>query len=89
MLFSRQSTLDDLDGPETVPKTSERARPGLRKMLSMDVSSSSAESASLASRCSHVHALSVTVSPPPWVIAQMSSCDLCVFVNFYFKNVHD
>uniref|UniRef100_A0A8C9CPA5 Piezo type mechanosensitive ion channel component 2 n=1 Tax=Phocoena sinus TaxID=42100 RepID=A0A8C9CPA5_PHOSS len=49
MLFSRQSTLDDLDGPETVPKTSERARPGLRKMLSMDVSSSSAESASLAS----------------------------------------
>ncbi|XP_057382077.1 piezo-type mechanosensitive ion channel component 2 [Balaenoptera acutorostrata] len=49
MLFSRQSTLDDLDGPETVPKTSERARPGLRKMFSMDVSSSSAESASLAS----------------------------------------
>uniref|UniRef100_A0A8C6AFD3 Piezo type mechanosensitive ion channel component 2 n=1 Tax=Monodon monoceros TaxID=40151 RepID=A0A8C6AFD3_MONMO len=49
MLFSRQSTLDDLDGPETVPKTSERARPGLRKMLSMDVSSSSAESTSLAS----------------------------------------
>ncbi|XP_071064537.1 piezo-type mechanosensitive ion channel component 2 [Dasypus novemcinctus] len=49
MLFSRQSTLDDLDGPETVPKTSERARPRLRKMFSMDVSSSSADSGSLAS----------------------------------------
>ncbi|XP_045154278.1 piezo-type mechanosensitive ion channel component 2 [Echinops telfairi] len=49
MLFSRQSTLDDLDGPETVPKTSERARPRLRKMLSLDVSSSSADSGSLAS----------------------------------------
>ncbi|XP_008589907.1 PREDICTED: piezo-type mechanosensitive ion channel component 2-like [Galeopterus variegatus] len=53
MLFSRQSTLDDLDGPETVPKTSERARPRLRKMLSMDVSSSSADSGSLASRMFH------------------------------------
>ncbi|XP_030893645.1 piezo-type mechanosensitive ion channel component 2-like [Leptonychotes weddellii] len=49
MLFSRQSTLDDLDGPETVPKTSERARPRLRKMFSMDMSSSSADSSSLAS----------------------------------------
>ncbi|XP_015451244.1 piezo-type mechanosensitive ion channel component 2 isoform X5 [Pteropus alecto] len=49
MLFSRQSTLDDLDGPETVPKTSERARPRLRKMLSLDMSSSSADSGSLAS----------------------------------------
>ncbi|XP_053061994.1 piezo-type mechanosensitive ion channel component 2-like [Acinonyx jubatus] len=49
MLFSRQSTLDDLDGPETVPKTSERARPRLRKMFSMDMSSSSADSGSLAS----------------------------------------
>ncbi|XP_053427802.1 piezo-type mechanosensitive ion channel component 2 isoform X1 [Nycticebus coucang] len=49
MLFSRQSTLDDLDGPETVPKTSERARPRLHKMCSMDVSSSSADSGSLAS----------------------------------------
>nr|XP_055094766.1 piezo-type mechanosensitive ion channel component 2 isoform X1 [Symphalangus syndactylus] len=48
MLFSRQSTLDDLDGQE-IPKTSERARPRLRKMLSMDVSSSSADSGSLAS----------------------------------------
>ncbi|XP_018123364.1 piezo-type mechanosensitive ion channel component 2 isoform X1 [Xenopus laevis] len=44
MLFSRQSTLDDLDGPDSVPKTSERARPRLRKMYSMDMSSSSAES---------------------------------------------
>ena len=38
MLFSRESTLDDLDGPETVPKMSEHTRPGLHKMLSMDVS---------------------------------------------------
>ncbi|KAE8598336.1 hypothetical protein XENTR_v10016802 [Xenopus tropicalis] len=44
MLFSRQSTLDDLDGPDSVPKTSERARPRLRKMYSMDMSSSSADS---------------------------------------------
>ncbi|KAM4705939.1 piezo-type mechanosensitive ion channel component 2 [Rhinophrynus dorsalis] len=49
MLFSRQSTLDDLDGPDTVPKTSERARPRLRKMYSMDMSSSSADSGSIAS----------------------------------------
>ncbi|XP_043923294.1 piezo-type mechanosensitive ion channel component 2 [Protopterus annectens] len=49
MLFSRQSTLDDLDGPDTVPKTSERARPRLRKMYSMDMSSSSAESGSIIS----------------------------------------
>ncbi|XP_033066670.1 piezo-type mechanosensitive ion channel component 2, partial [Trachypithecus francoisi] len=48
MLFSRQSTLDDLDGQE-IPKTSERARPRLRKMLSMDMSSSSADIGSLAS----------------------------------------
>lgn len=51
MLFSRQSTLDDLDGPDTVPKTSERARPRLRKMQSMDMSSSSADSGSIVSRC--------------------------------------
>ncbi|KAM5222304.1 piezo-type mechanosensitive ion channel component 2 isoform 2-T2 [Ctenodactylus gundi] len=49
MLLSRQSTLDDLDGPDPVPKTSERARPRLRKMFSMDRSSSSADSGSLAS----------------------------------------
>nr|XP_006117539.1 piezo-type mechanosensitive ion channel component 2 isoform X10 [Pelodiscus sinensis] len=49
MLFSRQSTLDDLDGPDTVPKTSERARPRLRKMYSMDMSSSSADSGSIVS----------------------------------------
>ncbi|KAL2308503.1 hypothetical protein Nmel_001544 [Mimus melanotis] len=49
MLFSRQSTLDDLDGPESVPKTSERARPRLRKMQSMDMSSSSADSGSIVS----------------------------------------
>ncbi|XP_066435636.1 piezo-type mechanosensitive ion channel component 2 isoform X4 [Eleutherodactylus coqui] len=49
MLFSRQSTLDDIDGPDAVPKTSERARPRLRKMYSMDMSSSSADSGSVAS----------------------------------------
>ncbi|XP_040209885.1 piezo-type mechanosensitive ion channel component 2 isoform X2 [Rana temporaria] len=49
MLFSRQSTLDDLDGPDSIPKTSERARPRLRKMHSMDMSSSSADSGSVAS----------------------------------------
>uniref|UniRef100_A0A668A6K7 Piezo type mechanosensitive ion channel component 2 n=1 Tax=Myripristis murdjan TaxID=586833 RepID=A0A668A6K7_9TELE len=54
MLFSRQSTLDDLDGmPECpIPKTSERARPKLRKMYGLDMSNSSADSgSSLVSRC--------------------------------------
>ncbi|XP_058274705.1 piezo-type mechanosensitive ion channel component 2 isoform X2 [Hemibagrus wyckioides] len=47
MLFSRESTLDDLDDvPQHVPKTSERARPKLRKMYSMDMSNSSADSGS-------------------------------------------
>ncbi|XP_057713162.1 piezo-type mechanosensitive ion channel component 2 isoform X2 [Corythoichthys intestinalis] len=46
-LFSRQSTLEDLDGmPECIPKTSERARPKLRKMYSVDMSNSSMESGS-------------------------------------------
>ncbi|XP_051943825.1 piezo-type mechanosensitive ion channel component 2 [Hippocampus zosterae] len=46
-LFSRQSTLEDLDGmPECIPKTSERARPKLRKMYSMDMSTSSMDSGS-------------------------------------------
>ncbi|XP_077471860.1 piezo-type mechanosensitive ion channel component 2 isoform X4 [Stigmatopora argus] len=46
-LFSRQSTLEDLDGmPECIPKTSERARPKLRKMYSVDMSNSSMDSAS-------------------------------------------
>uniref|UniRef100_A0A3P8WGM9 Piezo type mechanosensitive ion channel component 2 n=1 Tax=Cynoglossus semilaevis TaxID=244447 RepID=A0A3P8WGM9_CYNSE len=46
-LFSRQSTLEDLDGmSENIPKTSERARPKLRKMYSLDMSNSSAESGS-------------------------------------------
>ncbi|XP_029402895.1 piezo-type mechanosensitive ion channel component 2 isoform X1 [Mus pahari] len=49
LLISRQSTLDDLDGQDPVPKTSERARPRLRKMFSMDMSSSSADSGSVAS----------------------------------------
>ncbi|XP_072296798.1 piezo-type mechanosensitive ion channel component 2 [Eucyclogobius newberryi] len=47
MLFSRQSTLDELDGmPECVPKTSERARPKLRKMRVLDETTSSADSGS-------------------------------------------
>ncbi|KAG7250243.1 hypothetical protein CRUP_009286, partial [Coryphaenoides rupestris] len=48
MLFSRQSTLDDLDGmPECIPKTSERARPKLRKIYGLgDTSNSSADSGS-------------------------------------------
>lgn len=52
-LFSRQSTLEDLDGmPECIPKTSERARPKLRKMYGLDVSNSSVDSgSSLVSRC--------------------------------------
>lgn len=46
-LISRQSTLEDLDGmPECIPKTSERARPKLRKMYSMDMSNSSVDSGS-------------------------------------------
>lgn len=53
-LFSRQSTLEDMDlMPENIPKTSERARPKLRKMYSMDMSSSSVDSgSSFMSRCS-------------------------------------
>ncbi|RXM29721.1 Piezo-type mechanosensitive ion channel component 2 [Acipenser ruthenus] len=50
MLFSWQSTVDDLDRPpEHVPKTSERARLKLRKMYSMEMSSSSADSGSIVS----------------------------------------
>ncbi|KAJ3594601.1 hypothetical protein NHX12_003908 [Muraenolepis orangiensis] len=44
MLFSRQSTLDDLD--EVILKTSERARPKLRKMYGLDTSNSSGDSGS-------------------------------------------
>ncbi|KTF93502.1 hypothetical protein cypCar_00047847, partial [Cyprinus carpio] len=53
MLFSRQSTLDDLDDlPQNIPKTSERARPKLHKMYSLDMSNSSVDSgSSVMSRC--------------------------------------
>lgn len=65
LLLSRQSTLDDLDGPDPIPKTSERARPRLRKMYSMDMSSSSADSGSMVSRClTHacfVHSFTLTI----------------------------
>uniref|UniRef100_A0A671NM78 Piezo-type mechanosensitive ion channel component 2-like n=1 Tax=Sinocyclocheilus anshuiensis TaxID=1608454 RepID=A0A671NM78_9TELE len=47
MLFSCQSTLDDLDDmPQNIPKTSERARPKLRKMYGLNMSNSSADSGS-------------------------------------------
>ncbi|MED6260301.1 hypothetical protein ATANTOWER_011977, partial [Ataeniobius toweri] len=46
-LFSRQSTLEDMDAmPENIPKTSQRPRPSLRKMYSMDVPNSSMDSGS-------------------------------------------
>uniref|UniRef100_A0A8C9TA32 Piezo-type mechanosensitive ion channel component 2a, tandem duplicate 2 n=1 Tax=Scleropages formosus TaxID=113540 RepID=A0A8C9TA32_SCLFO len=45
-LFSRQSTLDESEGAaESVPKTSERARPKLRRMYNVDLSSPSGSSA--------------------------------------------
>ncbi|KPP61008.1 hypothetical protein Z043_120944 [Scleropages formosus] len=44
-LFSRQSTLDESEGAaESVPKTSERARPKLRRMYNVDLSSPSGSS---------------------------------------------
>ncbi|XP_026133958.1 piezo-type mechanosensitive ion channel component 2-like [Carassius auratus] len=47
MLFSRQSTLDDLDDmPQNIPKTSERARPKLHKMYSLEICNSSLDSGS-------------------------------------------
>ncbi|XP_023820679.1 piezo-type mechanosensitive ion channel component 2 isoform X1 [Oryzias latipes] len=49
-LFSRQSTLEDIDGPlERIPKTSERARPTLKKMSRLDTSNSSLDSGSFIS----------------------------------------
>ncbi|XP_076732429.1 piezo-type mechanosensitive ion channel component 2 isoform X1 [Maylandia zebra] len=46
-LFSRQSTLEDLDAmPECIPKTSERARPKLKRSPRLDMSSSSVDSGS-------------------------------------------
>uniref|UniRef100_A0A3Q2SU17 Piezo type mechanosensitive ion channel component 2 n=1 Tax=Fundulus heteroclitus TaxID=8078 RepID=A0A3Q2SU17_FUNHE len=46
-LFSRQSTLEDMDAmPENIPKTSQRPRPSLRKMYSMDLPNSSMDSGS-------------------------------------------
>ncbi len=63
MLFSRQSTLDDLDDmPQNIPKTSERARPKLRKMYGLDMSNSSADSgSSVMSRCwTHHHHIFIT-----------------------------
>lgn len=77
MLFSRQSTLDDLDGPDSVPKTSERARPRLRKMQSMDMSSSSADSGSIVSRCL-THACFVHSLFTHTIIVTAVYMDLCL-----------
>uniref|UniRef100_A0AAZ3R3X8 Piezo-type mechanosensitive ion channel component n=1 Tax=Oncorhynchus tshawytscha TaxID=74940 RepID=A0AAZ3R3X8_ONCTS len=49
MLFSRQDTLDELDGMPSdvpIPKTSERARPKLRKIYGLDASKSTDSSSS-------------------------------------------
>uniref|UniRef100_A0A6Q2X8K0 Piezo-type mechanosensitive ion channel component n=1 Tax=Esox lucius TaxID=8010 RepID=A0A6Q2X8K0_ESOLU len=49
MLFSRQGTLDDLDGMPSdipIPKTSERPRPKLRKIYGLEASKSSDSSSS-------------------------------------------
>ncbi|CAB1326921.1 unnamed protein product [Coregonus sp. 'balchen'] len=58
MLFSRQDTLDELDGMPSdipIPKTSERARPKLRKIYGLDASkstdSSSSQVSSEATQC--------------------------------------
>uniref|UniRef100_A0A4W5L7Y7 Uncharacterized protein n=1 Tax=Hucho hucho TaxID=62062 RepID=A0A4W5L7Y7_9TELE len=54
MLFSRQDTLDELDGMPSdvpIPKTSERARPKLRKIYGLDASKSTDSSSSQVSRC--------------------------------------
>uniref|UniRef100_A0A6Q2YMR8 Piezo-type mechanosensitive ion channel component n=1 Tax=Esox lucius TaxID=8010 RepID=A0A6Q2YMR8_ESOLU len=54
MLFSRQGTLDDLDGMPSdipIPKTSERPRPKLRKIYGLEASKSSDSSSSQVSRC--------------------------------------
>uniref|UniRef100_A0A8C9TYF1 Piezo type mechanosensitive ion channel component 2 n=1 Tax=Scleropages formosus TaxID=113540 RepID=A0A8C9TYF1_SCLFO len=66
MLFSRQSTLDDLDATsESIPKTSERARPKLRKMYSMEISTSSADSgSSIVSRCLKTPSMHTHCCPP-------------------------
>ncbi|KAL0966951.1 hypothetical protein UPYG_G00302670 [Umbra pygmaea] len=58
MLFSRQNTLDDLDGMPSdvpIPKTSERPRPKLRKIYGLETSkstdSSSSQVSSEATQC--------------------------------------
>uniref|UniRef100_A0A4W5KLB3 Uncharacterized protein n=1 Tax=Hucho hucho TaxID=62062 RepID=A0A4W5KLB3_9TELE len=54
MLFSRQDTLDELDGMPSdvpIPKTSERSRPKLCKIYGLDASKSTDSSSSQVSRC--------------------------------------
>uniref|UniRef100_A0A672L6F3 Piezo-type mechanosensitive ion channel component 2-like n=1 Tax=Sinocyclocheilus grahami TaxID=75366 RepID=A0A672L6F3_SINGR len=61
------STLDDLDDmPQNIPKTSERARPKLRKMYGLDMSNSSADSgSSVMSRCwTRHHHIFITLHTP-------------------------
>lgn len=102
-LFSRQSTLEDLDGmPECIPKTSERARPKLRKMYGLDVSNSSMDSGSsfmsrcLASplHCTHLCYSSSSLALTKWmhlVFPVFSSKDVSgsVFCWFSAESLHD
>ena len=81
-LFSRQSTLEDLDGmPEciaNIPKTSERARPKLRKMYGLDQSNSSMDSgSSFISRClASASSCTPIPSPDAWKIT------ICLQIRF-------
>lgn len=104
-LFSRQSTLEDLDGmPECIPKTSERARPKLRKMYGLDLSNSSMDSGSsfmsrcLASvsplHCTHLCYSSSSLALTRWmhlVFPVFSSKDVSrsVFCWFSAESLHD
>uniref|UniRef100_A0A4W6FQJ1 Piezo type mechanosensitive ion channel component 2 n=1 Tax=Lates calcarifer TaxID=8187 RepID=A0A4W6FQJ1_LATCA len=73
MVFSRQSTLEDLDGmPERIPKTSERDRPKLRKIYAMDMSNSSMDSASSFISRSH---LSMFLSPRMFYDEELEQSD--------------
>uniref|UniRef100_A0A8C9RSJ5 Piezo-type mechanosensitive ion channel component 2a, tandem duplicate 2 n=1 Tax=Scleropages formosus TaxID=113540 RepID=A0A8C9RSJ5_SCLFO len=66
-LFSRQSTLDESEGAaESVPKTSERARPKLRRMYNVDLSSPSGSSGARSQPCLCV--------PLPRIVTPISLC---------------
>lgn len=85
MLFSRQSTLDDLDDmPQNVPKTSERARPKLRKMYGLDMSNSSMESNSSAISRSLTQ-LHVLCHSPHRIYHHFFKADSCLKVFFRYR----